>query len=71
VIVRRIERHSRLPAGLPTACYERHRPEATLLYELVDQHYPAFEEQVGLGLVRGTAAKMAALFTMLTLFASA
>jgi hypothetical protein len=31
-----------LPAALPTARYARHRPEATLLYELVDQHYPPF-----------------------------
>jgi len=23
-------------------CYERHRPEQTLLYQLVEQHYPAF-----------------------------
>ncbi len=22
--------------------YERHRPEATLLYQLVERHYPAF-----------------------------
>ena len=29
-------------AALPTARYARHRPEATLLYELVDQHYPPF-----------------------------
>ncbi len=31
-----------LPAVLPTARYTRHRPEATLLYDLVDQHYPPF-----------------------------
>lgn len=31
-----------LRAALPGARYARHRPEATLLYELVDQHYPAF-----------------------------
>ena len=24
--------------------YERHRPEQTLLYQLVEQHYPAFVE---------------------------
>jgi hypothetical protein len=24
--------------------YERHRPEATLLYQLVERHYPAFRE---------------------------
>ena len=26
--------------------YERHRPEATLLYELVEQYYPVFLEHV-------------------------
>lgn len=26
--------------------YERHRPEATLLYELVEQYYPAFLEHI-------------------------
>ena len=31
-----------LLAAQAPACYERHRPEATLLYELVDQHYPRF-----------------------------
>lgn len=31
-----------LPSALPTARYVRHRPEATLLYELGDQHYPPF-----------------------------
>ena len=31
---------SQLAAGAPR--YERHRPEATLLYQLVEQHYPAF-----------------------------
>ena len=25
--------------------YERHRPEQTLLYQLVEQYYPAFESQ--------------------------
>ena len=28
--------------ALAPARYARHRPEATLLYELVEQHYPAF-----------------------------
>ena len=28
--------------------YERHRPEATLLYELVEQYYPAFLEHIEL-----------------------
>ena len=32
---------------LSSARYERHRPEATLLYELVAQHYPAFIEALG------------------------
>jgi len=26
--------------------YERHRPEHTLLYELVEEHYPAFAQQM-------------------------
>jgi hypothetical protein len=26
--------------------YERHRPETTLLYQLVEQHWPAFREQL-------------------------
>jgi len=66
VIVRRIERDSRLPAGLPTACYERHRPEATLLYELVDQHYPAFLaalEQAGRPLPTFVQQELAAYLT--------
>jgi len=25
--------------------YARHRPESTLLYQLVEQHYPAFREK--------------------------
>ena len=28
-------------------CYERHRPEATLLYQLVEHHYPAFVAELG------------------------
>ena len=32
---------SRLPVGTPTR-YERHRPETTLLYQLVECHYPEF-----------------------------
>jgi hypothetical protein len=27
--------------------YERHRPETTLLYQLVERHYPAFLEALG------------------------
>ena len=30
--------------GVPR--YERHRPEQTLLYQLVDRYYPAFEAQL-------------------------
>lgn len=26
-----------------TSCYERYQPEQTLLYQLVEQHYPAFK----------------------------
>ncbi len=40
--VRRIARDSRLAPALPTVRYACHRPEATLLYELVDRHNPAF-----------------------------
>jgi hypothetical protein len=29
-------------AANPAARYERHRPEAPLLYQLVEEHYPAF-----------------------------
>jgi hypothetical protein len=25
--------------------YERHRPERTLLYQLIEEHYPVFETQ--------------------------
>ena len=28
--------------------YERHRPETTLLYQLVDAHYPAFTDQMAM-----------------------
>jgi len=34
-------------AGGGSARYERHRPEHTLLYQLVDGYYPAFEAQLG------------------------
>ena len=30
-------------AGVAAARYERHRPERTLLYQLVEEHYPAFK----------------------------
>jgi hypothetical protein len=42
-----------LPAGKEaswgdgTPHYERHRPERTLLYQLVKEHYPAFEAHCG------------------------
>jgi ribosomal protein S27E len=32
------------PAFLDPPGYARHRPERTLLYQLVEQHYPAFRE---------------------------
>lgn len=34
--------------ALNGVCYERHRPEETLLYELVDEYYPQFVEQLTL-----------------------
>ena len=38
-----------LPAGgeasQGSVRYERHRPERTLLYQLVEEYYPAFEAQ--------------------------
>ena len=37
-------REARLDAGAPP--YQRHRPERTLLYRLVDEYYPAFLEQL-------------------------
>ncbi len=33
-------------AGSGTFLYQRHRPEKTLLYQLVSQHYPAFRQQL-------------------------
>jgi ribosomal protein S27E len=35
-------RGARAPPFLDPPGYARHRPEATLLYQLVEQHYPAF-----------------------------
>jgi len=32
--------------------YQRHRPEQTLLYRIIEQHYPAFTEQLA---AQGTA----------------
>lgn len=29
-----------------TVCYQRHRPETTLLYQLVEEYYPAFAAQM-------------------------
>jgi ribosomal protein S27E len=37
-------RRPRAPPFLDPPGYARHRPEATLLYQLVEQHYPAFLE---------------------------
>ena len=31
--------------GESTPQYERHRPERTLLYQLIEEHYPTFEAQ--------------------------
>ena len=35
-----------LPARAPAQKYERHRPEQTLLYQIVDKHYPDFLAQL-------------------------
>ena len=37
-------RRARAPAFVDPPGYARHRPEATLLYRLVERHYPAFRE---------------------------
>jgi hypothetical protein len=37
-------RRPRAPPFLDPPGYGRHRPEATLLYQLIEQHYPAFCE---------------------------
>ena len=37
-------RRPRAPPFIDPPGYTRHRPEATLLYQLVEQHYPAFRE---------------------------
>jgi len=37
-------RRVRAPPFVDPAGYARHRPESTLLYQLVEQHYPAFRE---------------------------
>jgi len=37
-------RHSRAPPFIEPPGYARHKPERTLLYQLVEQHYPAFRE---------------------------
>ena len=31
--------------GVGAPVYERHRPERTLLYQLIEEYYPAFEAQ--------------------------
>jgi hypothetical protein len=37
-------RRSRAPPFIDPPGYGRHRPEQALLYQLVEQHYPAFRE---------------------------
>jgi hypothetical protein len=37
-------RHPPSPPFIDPPGYCRHRPERTLLYQLVEQHYPAFRE---------------------------
>ncbi len=37
-------RRPRAPPFVDPPGYGRHRPEATLLYQLVQQHYPAFRD---------------------------
>ncbi len=32
--------------GLGVNRYQRHQPEQTLLYQLIEQHYPAFINQL-------------------------
>ena len=38
----RAAEHARAPAFIDPPGYARHRPEQTLLYQIVVQHYPAF-----------------------------
>ena len=33
-------------AGVGLQPYERHRPEHTLLYKLVEEHFPVFAQQM-------------------------
>ena len=35
-----------LPLQAGSIVYERHRPEQTLMYQVVDQYYPAFLDQL-------------------------
>ena len=37
---------ARMAAPPPPLPYERHRPEETLLYQLIETHYPAFRAQL-------------------------
>jgi len=37
-------RHPHAPPFVEPPGYARHRPESTLLYQLVEQHYPVFRE---------------------------
>jgi hypothetical protein len=39
-------RRPRAPPFIDPPGYARHRPKSTLLYQLVEQHYPAFEKLV-------------------------
>ncbi|MDH4313097.1 MAG: hypothetical protein OEW57_15845, partial [Gammaproteobacteria bacterium] len=39
-----VVRQPRAPPFLDPPGYARHRPESTLLYQLVEQHYPAFSQ---------------------------
>ena len=42
-------------AGVIASVYERHRPERTLLYELVEDYYPALKAQLPCRVPRGVA----------------
>jgi len=42
-------RHPRAPPFVEPPGYARHRPESTQLYQLVEQHYPAFREMRAMG----------------------
>ena len=48
-------------AGVVASVYERHRPELTLLYRLVEEHYPAFKAQLAATGTRPIAMSLAFL----------